>query len=304
MIGEFTEKCTIYEKLAKANGVEITKEIKDFVTDIVAYEDQTEEKKILTEEQQKILEKLREKNLFKEYIKENYGSFYFNFYKEVIDMLKPQNITRALYLSCFANYNNILVEDNKTRTIPLYEEDLQRILKLSRTETFRTKKDLIESGFLIINEDKTLSINKKYCLKGEVPKRNKNEKVRMFSESIKEIYIKSQPKEHKKISLLFRLLPYINLRWNIVCYNVEEELKEKIIPYRLKSLCEELEQSNVTKFKKDLLSITVGGQPSAILTSVMDKNMITINPRIYYKGTKLEELREIETDIINTLNSK
>ena len=55
MIGEFTEKCSVYENLAKANGVEITKEIKDFVTDIVTMQEQTEEKRTLTDDQLKYL---------------------------------------------------------------------------------------------------------------------------------------------------------------------------------------------------------------------------------------------------------
>lgn len=314
MIGEWTEKVKIVSDNLKGTEVvteegEIVRLHKDAIgelaMEIVNYAEKlsgTDEKTLVSEEKRKFLEKLNNRNEFKQYIKNNYGSFFFNYYKEVLDMLKPQYLTRGLYLSCYLGYNGLLIADNPTRTIPLYEEDLQRILGLSRTETFRTKKELIDCGFLTINEDKTMMVNSKYCIKGELNKKSKTEKVRMFTDSIKEIYINSKPTEHKKLSLLFRLLPYVNLRWNVVCQNIEEEVRECIKPYTLKTLCEKLNQSHITKFKKDLTSITVGGKPVVIISTVMDKTKITINPKVYYKGTALDDLKYIEDDITSTLN--
>lgn len=293
MIGEFTEK-------AKSNGIELNKNVKDFITDIISMDEQIIENEKSDEEKQRIIDLLNEKNLFKEYIKENYGSFYFSYYDKTLDRLKPQYLTRALYLSSFMNYKNMLVEGT-TRPTPIYEEDLQRILKLSRAEMFNTKKEIMDINFLIINSDKTLLINNIYCKKGEIMKNKKTAKVRIFNEAIRELYEVAKPSEHKKLALLYKILPYINLRYNIVCENTSEEIKDMIIPLSLKSLSELLGQTNVTRFKKDLLSLTVNGKPAILMVSVMDKNAILINPSIYYKGTRLEDVQHIEDMISMTL---
>lgn len=300
MIGEFTEKINTYENLAKANNVELDCGVKNLITDIVALENQILEKAKTSEEKEKMLEILREKSLFKEYIKENYGTFYFSYYNKILDKLKPQYLTRALYLSSFINYNNMLVEGT-TRPFPIYEEDLQRILRLSRTETFNTKKELLNLGFLIVNENKTLSINEDYCKKGEISKNKNSSKARIFNDAIREMYEKSTPNEHKKLALLFRMLPYINLKHNIVCNNITEEVRDLVIPLSLKSMAEILDQKNTTRFKKDLLSITVKGKPAVAIISVLDKSAILINPSVYYKGTRLEDVEEIEKWIDNVV---
>lgn len=296
MIGEFTEKAAIYENLAKANNIKLDMDVKNLITDIITLEDQIIENTKASEKRDRMINSLRERNLFKEYIKEKYGSFYFSYYNKILDKLKPQYLTRALYLSSFMNYNNKLVEGT-TRPRLIHEEDLQRLLRLSRTETFNTKRELLNIGFLIIGEDKTISVSEDYCKKGEVAKDKNISKARIFNEAITEMYENSVPNEHKKLALLFKMLPYINLRHNIVCTNIAEEIRECVIPLTIKSLAEILEQTNTTRFKKDLLSIKVKGKPAVAIISVLDKTAILINPSIYYKGTQKNDVKDVEERI-------
>lgn len=211
MIGEFTEKVRIYENIAKANGVEITQEIANTICDYLTYEEQIEENKIINEEKSRIMELLRNQSMLKQCIKERYGSFYFSYYNKLIEVLKPQYLTRALYLCSYMNYDNLLVE-GKTHHKPIKESDLARIWNISRAEMFNTKKELISLGILIVNENETLSISEDFCKKGELMKKNKEEKARIFNDAIREIYEKAKPSEHKKIALLYKILPYINLK--------------------------------------------------------------------------------------------
>lgn len=302
MVGELTEKARLYENLAKSNNVKVDKNIKGLITDIVTYEEQVVEKEAQNQEKERISNLLRQKDLLKEYMKEQYGAFYFSYYNKLLDKLKPQYLTRALYLSSFMNYDNVLVE-GATRHKIIYEEDLQRIFRLSRTETFKTKKELMDIGFLIINENKTLYINEEMCKKGDVCKSKKSSKARIFNEAIKEMYENSVPTEHRKLALLFKLLPYINLKHNIVCDNITEEIRELVTPLSLKTICEILDQKNITRFKKDLLSITVKGKPAVMIISVLDKNAVLINPSVYYKGTRLEDVEDIENRINDVMKS-
>lgn len=302
MIGEFTEKVRIYENIAKANGVEITQEIANTICDYLTYEEQIEENKTINEEKERIKELLNNQSMLKRCIKERYGSFYFSYYNKMLNILKPQYLTRALYLCSYMNYDNLLVE-GKTHHKPIYESDLIRIWNISRAEMFNTKKELIDLGILIVNENKTLSISENFCKKGELMKNIKDEKARIFNDAIREIYEKAKPSEHKKLALLYKMLPYINLKWNMVCSNIDEEIKDLVQPIDVKTLCKLLNQSNVTKLKKDLLSLTVNGRPVVLMASVMNKSIILINPAIYYKGTRLEDVDNIEEMINNIVSA-
>ena len=302
MIGEFTEKVRIYENIAKANGVEITQEIANSICDYLTYEEQIEENKTINEEKERIKELLNNQSMLKRCIKERYGSFYFSYYNKMLNILKPQYLTRALYLCSYMNYDNLLVE-GKTHHKPIYESDLIRIWNISRAEMFNTKKELIDLGILIVNENKTLSISDDFCKKGELMKNIKDEKARIFNDAIREIYEKAKPSEHKKLALLYKMLPYINLKWNMVCSNIDEEIKDLVQPIDVKTLCKLLNQSNVTKLKKDLLSLTVNGRPVVLMASVMNKSIILINPAVYYKGTRLEDVDNIEEMINNIVSA-
>ena len=302
MIGEFTEKVRIYENIAKANGVEITQEIANTICDYLTYEEQIEENKTINEEKERIKELLNNQSMLKRCIKERYGSFYFSYYNKMLNILKPQYLTRALYLCSYMNYDNLLIE-GKTHHKPIYESDLIRIWNISRAEMFNTKKELIDLGILIVNENKTLSIGENFCKKGELMKNIKDEKARIFNDAIREIYEKAKPSEHKKLALLYKMLPYINLKWNMVCSNIDEEIKDLVQPIDVKTLCKLLNQSNVTKLKKDLLSLTVNGRPVVLMASVMNKSIILINPAVYYKGTRLEDVDNIEEMINNIVSA-
>ena len=302
MIGEFTEKVRIYENIAKANGVEITQEIANTICDYLTYEEQIEENKTINEEKERIKELLNNQSMLKRCIKERYGSFYFSYYNKMLNILKPQYLTRALYLCSYMNYDNLLIE-GKTHHKPIYESDLIRIWNISRAEMFNTKKELIDLGILIVNENKTLSISENFCKKGELMKNIKDEKARIFNDAIREIYEKAKPSEHKKLALLYKMLPYINLKWNMVCSNIDEEIKDLVQPIDVKTLCKLLNQSNVTKLKKDLLSLTVNGRPVVLMASVMNKSIILINPAVYYKGTRLEDVDNIEEMINNIMSA-
>jgi prolyl oligopeptidase PreP (S9A serine peptidase family) len=116
----------------------------------------------------------------------------------------------------------------------------------------------------------------------------------MFENGIKELYEKSKPTEHKQLALLFELLPYLNLKYNVICEDTTEEVLEHIKPYTLRQIANMLKETNITRFKKKLMDMTVNSQPVVCINEIKNKKMITINPKIYYKGTKLEDLKYLQ----------
>lgn len=118
------------------------------------------------------------------------------------------------------------------------------------------------------------------------------EVVRIFDKAIQELYKKSTPKEHKKLSLLIDILPYVNFRHNVICKNPEEEDFLKIQPMTMKELCVAIGQDErkPSLLKNKLFKLTVSGE---IVVGVFDKvigSCIYVNPKVYYKGNNIEEL--------------
>ena len=232
----------------------------------------------------------------KKHFKHNYGSFYFDFYIRIEELLND-----SLLLCSYLDFdNNLVIKKEK----PINKDNLHIILRISKKQSDRTRDDLIKKDILIMNQDESFSINKKYFRKGDIMREESVETVRVFDNAIRELYESCTPREHKKLALLYKLIPYINNNWNIVCKNINEENRELIEPYELKEIAKVLGVTNVTRFKNDLLKLTVNGQPVVMIQLVLNKSRILINPKVYYKGTRLDEVKNIEDDIRQILNKE
>ena len=238
------------------------------------------------------LDKRKSNDEFYRYLDEELGSFYFLFYSLIDNGIEPQYIFRFIYLCCYMDYKNRLLfgsakEENRFMT----EQDMEEVLKLGKREYQKTKKSLIEHKLIKINKDNTVSINKKHCIKGDIPKQKKNDKVRMFEKGIKEIYENSNPREHKKLNILIQILPYINMQYNIICKNPYVENREEIKPITLTELTELVGYKNTFRLKKDLFKLRVAGQQVVMIVETDEGKFITINPKAYYKGTRVEGMK-------------
>lgn len=224
-----------------------------------------------------------------------YGNFFFDFYKRIENKISPQYLVRTLYLCTYMDYDNrlILRESKHEMKVAMHECDLEKVWNISRSETYRTKTALLEMNILTSDED-GLKINPYYFKKGEIIKKNKSDKIRVFNTAIREIYRKSTIKEHKKLALLFELLPMINFEHNVVCKNPDEDIYLNIKPYTMRELCTILGKSNITYFKKELLNLTVNNELVCCIEETKKAQFITINPRVYYKGGKLNNIKYLE----------
>lgn len=293
----WTDKVEIKKNILKSNlryGDNISEETLDnMAMDMVNYEEQKEEKKnIITKESLDMIHKKNELTELQKYLNDFYGSFYFNFYKRIPNLDKGV-MFRFIYLCTYMDFNNYLVNDNKRL---IHHEKLNDYLKLTKTLYFKTKKELIKNNLIEIEDDGYIKINKKYCKKGKVIKTKSIEMVRIFDSSIREIYNKSKSSEHKKLCLLLDILPFVNLKYNVLCENPKEEYIERIIPLSLKDVCNILNYNtnNVYKFKKDLIKLTLNDIPVIGFFETYNRNMIYVNPTLYYKGTNKEDIINLE----------
>lgn len=229
-------------------------------------------------------------DLFYQYINETCGNFYFNYYE---NMQCSQYIFRFVYLCTFMNYKNYLEYGNaKDENKLMLKRDLFEVLKLSDRETYNTIKYLTENKFIEISE-KYIKVNDDYCKKGSLTNNKNKGVIRMFDNAIKEIYENSLPKEHKKLSLLIKILPLIHQSTNVICRNSKEEIIDLVDYYTLSELADELGYSAPQKLKKGLMDVKVKGQPVIMISKINNKDMLVVNPLIYYKGNDLKSMEGI-----------
>lgn len=295
MAGEYTAKIRDYKNIIKSNGIvnedgeliEVAdKCLENIAMDFINMEEQKKEKKL------DIMQMKEEQTEFQQYLLGCYGSFYFNFYKRFGNVEK-QFLFRFIYLATYMNYDNLL--SNGVRLIK--EDSLIDILKLGRAEFYKTKKYLIENDFISIQDNKTILVNDRYCKKGKINKTKSIEVVRMFNDSIRELYEKATAKEHKKLALLIEILPYVNLKFNVICHNPKCEYEENIQPYTMPELCDKLgyDKTHSSRLKKDLLKLKVNNELVIGIFEKENGKAIYVNPSVYYKGVKIEDIKNLQS---------
>ena len=232
-----------------------------------------------------ILKMKKEQDEFQREVLDKYGGLYFKFYNRID--IEGQFLFRFLYLCSYMNYDNYLSDGRRL----IKYNSLNELLKLSDAEYKRTIKYLIDNK-LIKKENNLILINCKYCKKGEIHKTKSIEVIRMFDEAIRELYDKALPREHKKLSLLVAILPYVNFRYNIVCKNPNEDNIELIEPYKMSELCELLgyDKTNSSRLKRQLFALRINKEEVIGIFEKSFGKAILVNPRLYYKGNKLEDI--------------
>lgn len=299
MAGEYTAKIRDYKNIIKSNGIitedgeiiEVADKCLELIAmDFITMEEQNKEKKL--DVVADIMQMKEEQTEFQQYLLNSYGSFYFNFYKR-FGNIEKQFLFRFIYLATFMNYDNLLSNGKRL----LKESDLVDVLKLGKTEFYKTKNYFVDHNFIKIQENKTILVNDKYCKKGRINKTKSIEVVRMFNDSIRELYEKATPKEHKKLALLIEVLPFINLKFNVICKNPKCEYEENIEPYSMSELCDKLgyDKTHASRLKKDLLKLKVNNELVIGIFEKENGKSIYINPSIYYKGIKMDDIKNLQS---------
>jgi len=193
------------------------------------------------------------------------------------------------------NYKNYIVLGNaKDENQLATKKDLKEILKLEKKALYETINYFTDNGLIEVTDKDYIKVNVEMSQKGKLNKKLvKNGIARIFNNTIREIYNKATPREHEKLGLLIRLLPNINLKTNVICFNPEEDNNTLIEPIDLKTLSQALGYSKPSRFKKGLFDITVNGEKAIMIADFNNVKMIVVNPKIYYKGSNLEDMQGI-----------
>ena len=216
--------------------------------------------------------------------------------------MKPANLTRLMFLATHINYNNVLV-DKKNK--PLSKPQIQKLMKLNKTQFYDFWNEM--EKFHIIKEiDNDVAINDELFFKGNIdPDLFRGNPLdtpaitRLYINGVQELYKKATPSSHKSLSYIFRILPFVNRRYNVVCFNPLEEDADLVQPMTLLDFADTIGYSRdqIKRLMRTLQESTfeVNGHETKavgfanINSFATEDSKIFINPRVYYGGDFIED---------------
>lgn len=266
--------------------------------------------KAVNEKQIKAIKKKTEnKSSIAEYIAENEGSFVHFIYKygkPIMQRLESKcggnkaniHIIRFIQLATYSTFGGKLFDNNRNR---IKKSSLSNIwnVKNNRKSVNETYDLLIECGYIYESEEGYIMISEDLIVKGAIEDFKKLRKqeadltyTRLFSKNIQSMYEGTEPKARKQLANLFKILPYINFKHNILCANPTETNFDKLEFYNwtdLAKICG-VDEKNVTRFKRELWKLKIYGLNTIGQFSSSNSYYICVNPRIYYSGDNIEDV--------------
>lgn len=219
------------------------------------------------------------------------------------------NISRIIYLSTFIDYNdrqeNLLIKYTKNKKIePLTRAEIKNRLKLGET-AFKSFLSDMKKNNLIYEHDKKFYINSDYFNKGNSIF-NPQEYTRVFVNTTRFLYENcNSSRQHKQLSYIFQLIPFMNYELNILCSNPTESDFYELDKLNLTQICEILgvstDRRNMVKLKNELLKfyIQIDNRKYYFLSYVNIQNgfgikdYFVINPSIAWSGRSTDVVKDI-----------
>lgn len=218
------------------------------------------------------------------------------------DDISPESLARLIFLNTFANYN-----DNKlmvSERAPMLKKDLPKILNVSPATASRFWRE-VSPGYLQEDAEGLILTDRAIFYKGDLRNADHNSLYRrLYIKGVRTLYCSiSDTKYVKHLGYIFRLLPFINLEYNILCYNPAETNIEDVQPIALSEFCRMIgyNYQNIDKLLRIYRRIRfeVPGKPNKterFISFVSDgisrgKSCIIVNPRILYNGN---DYRKVE----------
>lgn len=219
------------------------------------------------------------------------GSFYFVPVSERFANIAPETVTRLIYLNTFAGYDNKLMLTKRTA---MKRKDLAGVLNVSKSTVSRFWKEV--SPAYITESDSGLIFSNNIIFKRGSIKTSKEyvQYQKFYINGIRTLYEATERSNHRQLGYLFKLLPFINLEYNMLCYNPLETAIEKIELISIADFCKmigyDIAHLNKLMYIYRSIQFEIGGRYErfcAITYDGVNKNnaKIFVNPHILYCGS-------------------
>lgn len=168
----------------------------------------------------------------------------------------------------------------KTERRILTIEFLKEKMNLSATE-FKRFYDLLVKNDIVYENQGKLVLNSNTVVFGNIKDNCCSRYIKIYTNSIRYLYESSEPREHKRLSMLYRLATHLHIKYNIVCSNIFEIEKDKIKPLKIKELSAIFEYNELS-FRRLIKYLgTLKDKDNIPILQVIDGSIV-ISPKVMY----------------------
>lgn len=243
---------------------------------------------------------------FKDLQQEYLGSFIFYMFKDMQSLqniLTDADLVKFIYIGSYIKNNGALMMDNNITYID--KKKLRHLLQVS-DKPFKQFYDKLIENKLLLEKDNNLYINLNFFWRGKenTYKNFTGNKLkdysRVYIKTIRQLYDNMPKNNHKRIAMVYKLLPYVNWKYNVLCKNIDETEKSNIDVLTIGDVVDLLsyDKTHITRFKKDFYSLKYNNYN--IFVSIQHEpnylqSIILVNPLLFYRGNDIKELEYLIT---------
>lgn len=207
--------------------------------------------------------------------------------------VSPAMVTRLIYLSTYANYSDDTLM--LTRKTKMKRSDLSDVIGLSKRHTANFWKEIYPI-YVMENEDGTLVLNGEIFKRGRLKRKSFTAYQQFYDMGVRKLYEAVNGKYHKQLGYLFKLLPFINVEYNLVCHNPFETNIDKVELLSIAEFCRLIgfDISHIGRLLQVYNSVRfeVNGRQERFCTMIYDglneyNAKICINPNVFYAGSNI-----------------
>lgn len=230
------------------------------------------------------------------------GNFFFVLSNEQFNNIPPESVARLIFLSTFSRYKDkrLMI----TERTPMQYRDLPQILKLSESTVSRFWSKVCPK---YITEDENGLILSRGIMfqKGRLKSTPEHSRYqRFYINSVRKLYNSTDKRYHKHLGYIFKLLPFVNIEYNLICHNPLETELDEIDLLSVADFCKLIghDVAHVNKLLEIYrnLCFDVNGTQEKFCVITYDGinkagAKICINPHILYSGSNYEQVKIIGT---------
>lgn len=245
------------------------------------------------------------------------GGFYMLYYNERLfdGLISDTHIARVIYLATFIEYdtNKLVFYENGKINKPFTERDVKEILGIKKVQTYNEfKKEVLDSGIMTIT-DSGIYMSKTYFNKGKDDKSNKFYFMKMYIDTIRQLYEQTNTRQHKTLGHLFKLIPFIDYEYNILTNspNTNDRIKERLMTKKDIAKLLDMDLKTYERVEQQLLKLTItfrdkkypliGAISIKALDTEMNRirktNCYVVNPLIYSSINDYNVIDEINKQL-------
>ena len=140
--------------------------------------------------------------------------------------ISQPNIARLIYTSTYIDYNdreeNVLIKKRTSEGKKYIDRKyLKKILKLS-TKTFNSFMDEMIDKQLLFEANDKIYVSTEYFSKGKCRFKD-GTYTRLYINTTKSLYENCTVRQHKQLSYVYQLIPFMHFKNNVICKNPYEE---------------------------------------------------------------------------------